>query len=77
MSPSSKEISGHTGQELRVSLEFFSLEVLRFVVAHWRPPDYATCTCAENPVFESVQESVKVCTTGIPGEPFMRSILCH
>ena len=44
MSPSSEETPGHTGQELRVSLEFLSLTVLRFVVAHRRPPDYATCT---------------------------------
>ena len=44
MSPSSEETQGHTGQELRVSLFFFSLTVLRFVVAHRRPPDYATCT---------------------------------
>ena len=44
MSPSSEETPGHTKQELRVSLEFFSLTVLRFVVAHRRPPDYATCT---------------------------------
>ena len=44
MSPSSEEAPGHTKQELRVSLEFFSLTVLRFVVAHRRPPDYATCT---------------------------------
>ena len=33
MSPSSEETPGHTGQELRVSLEFLSLTVLRFVVA--------------------------------------------
>ena len=44
MSPSSEETPGHTGQELIVSLDFFSLTVLRFVVAHRRPPDYATCT---------------------------------
>ena len=44
MSPSSEETPGHTGQELRVSLDFFSLTVLRFVVTHRRPPDYATCT---------------------------------
>ena len=44
MSPSSEETPGHPGQELRVSLEFLSLTVLRFVVAHRRPPDYATCT---------------------------------
>ena len=45
MSPSSEETPGHTGQELKVSLEFLSLTLLRFVVAHRRPPDYATCTC--------------------------------
>ena len=39
MPPSSEETPGHTGQELRVSLEFFSLPVLRFVVAHRRPPN--------------------------------------
>ena len=44
MSPSSEETPGHTGHELRLSLDFFSLTVLRFVVAHRRPPDYATCT---------------------------------
>ena len=44
MSPSSEEIRGHTGQELRVSLKLLSLTVLRFVVAHRRPPEYATCT---------------------------------
>ena len=45
MSPNSEETQGHTGQELRVSLDyFFSLTVLRFVVTHRRPPDYATCT---------------------------------
>ena len=44
MSPSSEETPGHTGQELRVSLELLSLTVLRFVVAHLRPTDYATCT---------------------------------
>ena len=33
MSPSSEETPGHTGQELRVSLDFFCLTVLRFVVA--------------------------------------------
>ena len=44
MSPSSEETTGHTEQELRVSSEFLSLTVLRFVVAHRRPPDYATCT---------------------------------
>ena len=38
MSPSSEETSRHAGQELRVSLEFLSLKVLRFVVAHRRPP---------------------------------------
>ena len=45
MSPTSEETPGHTGQELKVSLEFLSLTLLRFVVAHRRPPDYATCTC--------------------------------
>ena len=44
MSPSSEETPGQTGQELRVSLEFLSLTVLRFVVVHRRPPDYVTCT---------------------------------
>ena len=44
MSFSSEETPGHTGQELRVSLIFFSLTVLRFVVAHRQPLDYATCT---------------------------------
>ena len=42
MSPSSEDTPGHTGQEVGVSLEFFSLTVLRFVVALRRPPDYAT-----------------------------------
>ena len=46
MSSSSEETPGHTGQDLRVSLEFLSLTVLRFVVAHRPPPDYATCTCS-------------------------------
>ena len=45
MSPSSEETPGHTGQELKVSLEFLSLTLLRFVVAHRRSPDYATCAC--------------------------------
>ena len=45
LSPSSEETPGHTGQELKVYLEFLSLTLLRFVVAHRRPPDYATCTC--------------------------------
>ena len=45
MSPRSEETPGETGQELKVSLEFLSLRVLRFAVAHRRAPDYATCTC--------------------------------
>ena len=38
MSPSSEETPGHTGQELKVSLEFLSLTLLRFVVAHGGRP---------------------------------------
>ena len=42
MSPTSEETPGHTGQEIKVSLEFFILTLLRFVVGHRRLPDYAT-----------------------------------
>ena len=87
MSPSSEETPGHTGQELRVSLDFFSLTVLRFVVTHRRPPDYATCTdifvpylSQEHPVMLDLKllESFLTCKTSTTRElPKELRLFCY
>ena len=61
MSPSSEETPGHTGQELRVSLDFLSLTVLRFVVGRHGQVRRRSSRPAGHPFHSSFVWCVSLC----------------